>query len=252
MKRAVTVTEAPSSWGLAGRLFGIVVLSVAATVVLAFTYAKGELLGGFYVVIGLCFVGGLCATIGGFGSVSGEGRRQNRLLRALVGKELISVLGIWKEDSLSRRVLLSIVTMRTKSNRTKGAVDAGPFLDAMQTRLASKAIVAQDAGSMCLSLAVLGTMAGLTLMLADLQSFASTGALVAGDGGGDIFEQLFSGTGPLASLGTAFATSLVGGAAKLVLTSLSDELQRGAEHVTEHLADAIARDIGPGFEGSGL
>lgn len=249
MRRPVTVTEAPSSWRLAGRLSWIVLLSVAATLLLIYAYQAGELLVGFYLALGACFLGGVCATIGGFVGVSREVRRQTQLLGALEGKELISVLDGWKEDSLTRRVLLSVIAMRTKSKRLKGAVDAAPFLDAMHSRLSLSAVRVQEAGSVCLSLALIGTMAGLGLMLTELKMFASTGALIAGDGGGDIFEALFSGAGPLASLGTAFATSLVGGAAKLVLYSLSNELERGADQVTDHLADALARDIGPAFEG---
>lgn len=250
MKRPTTIIEAPTYWGLTVRPIWIVVHMAVMGGLLVYAYHLDELLMGFYLVLGLGFASGLWTTMAGHHIQVVEAKRQRRLFKVLEYQELWRTLESWKEDSLSRRVLMSLHTQNAKSHQRRGSVDADPFLDAMLTRLTARATQVHETGSLCLSLAVLGTMAGLTLMLIHLQEFASTGALVAGDGGGDIFKQLFSHEGPLSALGTAFSTSLAGGAAKLVLTRLGNELHRGAEHITEHLADAIARDVKPSIERS--
>jgi len=245
MRRPITVTLPPKAAHLVLALVAVLLSAGLATMLLWEAHRRDRLLDSFYVVMGTVFLLGLTMV---FTSACKQGREigcQARLFRFIEEKELWNGITQWAEDCLSLRVLRSLHRQR----RAQMSLDAEPFLGAMHARLVSRARLANSAGATCLSLGVLGTMAGMTGMLQDLQVAATTGALIAGDGGGSLFKQLFGAGGPLDSLGTAFLTTLVGGAANLVLRNLHHALDSSATWITGHLEDAIARNFGPAIDG---
>ena len=240
MKRHTVTIERPSIGEQLASLFWLGLATFITVAVIGANYAEGELLRGFYLVMGGDVAVGLIAAFLGFVAFAKEARAQKALLEHLNGRELWSTIRDWQQDSYSWRVLYCVREQQfvsPKSVREEG------FLDGMQTRLEAPARFVRGCGDVCLSLGLLGTAAGLAVMLEDLQLFAAAGKL--SDGDGDVFSALFGPTGPVRNLAASFSTTVVGLAARLVLSMLGTVLQAGADRLTDYLADRIAMTIGP-------
>ena len=245
--KSTTTIEPPCTKQLAARLFWLTLSLLVSVGVIVLGYRTDHLLLGFYSIMGAVFTAGLVGIGYGVRRFSVERRAQSNLLEQLCGSDLWPTIRSWRVDSNTWRVLFGLSEQQFID---PGSIRDDGFLYGMHKKLSAPASFVKTCGDVLVSLGLLGTAAGLAAMLLELQAFAASGQLVAGDGGGRLFEQLFGAEGPLRQLGASFSTSVVGFAGRIALWTTSMLLHSGADRLTDYLGDTISMNIAPAVKGS--
>ncbi len=247
-KKRMTIIKPVGAFKVFGRLLWVLVLAAIGVMYVTGSYEHGGdiLRNALLTVIAAVFVYGFCLSFIGSFSNAVEAVKGKRLLKQC---ETEPVWEVVEQREGQRGGLLRVLRSVNEQYRVDpNSVDETVLIALLKSRMNGIAERVQQAGRLCLQCGMIGTVAGLALMLPAMGR-AVTAA--EGKGGPELMVEMFKDGGPLGDLGTAFLTTLAGIVANIVLSGLSGSHRQSVNQICASFLESMNVYVMPAFRRAG-
>jgi len=237
MKRPRTVARAEGSLGLLVRCGLILFLAWAASETILRHFAMGDRSGqGVTDFIWLGFSVGLAVAFSELVLLLWRRRQFAWLRKEINGEDLRAFVAA--RASSRNPFVVTLAKLVEQFDRNPAAVDAPTLLGLLHRRFSRNAQRLLRMVVLLLALGLVGTCVGLMGMLSSL---TETVAMSDGQGGPEFMRELLAYGGPLAGLGSAYSSTLIGLACgSIVLRFLGHALQDGVEALVDQFDEWVS------------